>query len=265
MHPQVNGTNGWKIRETSTLIHSPSNVDPSPNQKHYPHLHRLHRSPYIPLNSIAPRIENFCVNSKNDGSLNLPEKKSDPSEVTASVIPPQSSLQSLKERRRYLEAESSVLEIERDSIEAPPDGSTNTEIPVTDPLMTKISTTKRRRVRGPKSWEYLLRLLRDPSTNPTLIRWENEQEGIFRLVKPDAIALRWGKRTGKHCTDMLSYENFARGLRYHYVTGALSAVSERCFVYKFGPKAENALKYSDCSGDVVASEIMSSLPVTEVI
>ena len=119
---------------------------------------------------------------------------------------------------------------------------TNHQVLSNDPLLTKISTTKRKRVRGPKSWEYLLRLLRDPSTNPSLIRWENEKEGIFRLVKPDAIAVRWGKRTGKHFTDMLSYENFARGLRYHYVTGALSAVSERCFVYKFGPKAEKALK-----------------------
>jgi len=114
-----------------------------------------------------------------------------------------------------------------------------------DPLLTKITTTKRKRVRGPKSWEYLLRLLRDPTTNPSLIRWENEKEGIFRLVKPDAIALRWGKRTGKHFTDMLSYENFARGLRYHYVTKALSAVSERCFVYKFGPKAAPLLTSVD--------------------
>uniref|UniRef100_A0A2P2I309 Flocculation protein FLO11-like n=2 Tax=Hirondellea gigas TaxID=1518452 RepID=A0A2P2I309_9CRUS len=126
---------------------------------------------------------------------------------------------------------------------------------VIDPLLTKISTTKRRRVRGPKSWEYLLRLLRDPSTNPSLIRWENENEGIFRLVKPDAIALRWGKRTGKHFTDMLTYENFARGLRYHYVTGALSAVSERCFVYKFGPKAGIAL---DCT----ATDVSNAASVT---
>lgn len=122
-----------------------------------------------------------------------------------------------------------------------------------DPLLTKISTTKRRRVRGPKSWEYLLRLLRDPSTNPSLIRWENESEGIFRLVKPDAIALRWGKRTGKHFTEMLSYENFARGLRYHYATGALTAVSERCFVYKFGPKAQNAIRKCDDVTDQVGS------------
>ncbi|XP_018012607.1 flocculation protein FLO11, partial [Hyalella azteca] len=143
---------------------------------------------------------------------------------------------------RPLEVDESRAEFSENSGSSP-EGVTN------DPLLTKISSTKRRRVRGPRSWEYLLRLLRDPSTNPSLIRWENESEGIFRLVKPDAIALRWGKRTGKHFTEMLSYENFARGLRYHYVTGALSAVSERCFVYKFGPKAEHALQYPERISD----------------
>ena len=111
-----------------------------------------------------------------------------------------------------------------------------------DPLLQKIPTNKRKRVRGPKCWEFLLRLLMDPLSNPSLIRWENKDNGIFRLVKPTVVAQRWGKRTGKHSNESLTYDNFARGLRYHYATGALKAVSEKSFVYKFGPKAENALK-----------------------
>lgn len=110
-----------------------------------------------------------------------------------------------------------------------------------DPFLGKILTNRKRRMRGPKSWEYLVRLLRDPSTNPSLIRWENEMKGVFRLVQPAVIAQRWGRRTGKHASECLSYENFARGLRYHYATGALEPVSERSFVYKFGPKAQLAL------------------------
>ncbi|MPC75161.1 ETS ous factor [Portunus trituberculatus] len=114
-----------------------------------------------------------------------------------------------------------------------------------DPFLGKILTNRKRRLRGPKSWEYLVRLLRDPSTNPSLIRWENEAKGVFRLVQPAAIAQRWGRRTGKHASECLSYENFARGLRYHYATGALEPVSERSFVYKFGPKAHLALGDGD--------------------
>lgn len=113
-----------------------------------------------------------------------------------------------------------------------------------DPFLGKIVTNRKKRLRGPKSWEFLVRLLKDPTTNPKLIRWESENDGIFRLVEPSTIAQRWGRRTGKHASECLTYENFARGLRYHYATGALKPVSEKSFVYKFGPKALKLLH--DC-------------------
>lgn len=116
----------------------------------------------------------------------------------------------------------------------------------------------------------MIRLLMDKRYNPELIRWEDEAEKTFRLVRPDIIAQMWGKRANKRC---LSYNNFARGLRwapwsiwhidrfalYHYVccsasrhipfltrtlllryqytTGALKPVPEKQLVYKCGPKA----------------------------
>ncbi|XP_063612608.1 ETS homologous factor-like [Penaeus indicus] len=100
--------------------------------------------------------------------------------------------------------------------------------------LEKISTKSRKKVRGPKNWEFMLRLLMDKRYNPELIRWENEAEKTFRLVRPDIIAQMWGKRANKHC---LSYNNFARGLRYQYTTGALKPVPERQLVYQCGPKA----------------------------
>ncbi|XP_047489750.1 ETS-related transcription factor Elf-5-like isoform X3 [Penaeus chinensis] len=93
--------------------------------------------------------------------------------------------------------------------------------------------------RGPKSWEFLVRLLADSRTNPSVIRWEDEVDATFRLTQPDSIARMWGARSGK---PSLSYVNFARGLRYHYNTGALEAVSERQLVYRCGPKALQYLK-----------------------
>lgn len=112
-------------------------------------------------------------------------------------------------------------------------------------------------MRGPKSWEYLVRLLKDPTTNPNLIRWESESKFVFRLVQPAVIAQRWGRRTGKHASECLSYENFARGLRYHYATGALQPVSERSFVYKFGPKALHTLGED---GEFVVPEDVPAVP-----
>ncbi|KAK8723639.1 hypothetical protein OTU49_011476 [Cherax quadricarinatus] len=125
--------------------------------------------------------------------------------------------------------------------------SRETEKDDKDPFFGKILTNRKKRLRGPKSWEYLVRLLKDPTTNPFLIRWENEASGVFRLVQPSIIAQRWGRRTGRHAGETLSYENFARGLRYHYATGALLPVSERSFVYRFGPKALKVLKECNMS------------------
>ncbi|XP_068212329.1 transcriptional regulator ERG-like [Palaemon carinicauda] len=106
-------------------------------------------------------------------------------------------------------------------------------------VFKKIPTNTRRKERGPKSWEFLIRLLADKRTNPSLIRWEDEPTATFRLTQPKIIAQMWGARAGK---THLSYVNFARGLRYHYNTGALIAVSERQLVYRCGPKALQYLR-----------------------
>ncbi|XP_064083399.1 uncharacterized protein LOC135199360 [Macrobrachium nipponense] len=113
-------------------------------------------------------------------------------------------------------------------------------------VFKKIPTNTRRKERGPKSWEFLVRLLADKRTNPSVIRWEDEATATFRLTQPKIIAQMWGGRADK---PSLSYVNFARGLRYHYNTGALEPVSERQLVYRCGPKA---LKY--------LQELKSELP-----
>ncbi|KAB7498417.1 DNA-binding protein D-ETS-4 [Armadillidium nasatum] len=64
-----------------------------------------------------------------------------------------------------------------------------------DCMLKKITTGKRgNRVRHPQSWEFLVRLLMNPKTNPSLIKWEDKKNGIFRLVQKEEIAKLWGKR-----------------------------------------------------------------------
>ncbi|CAL4112444.1 unnamed protein product, partial [Meganyctiphanes norvegica] len=88
--------------------------------------------------------------------------------------------------------------------------------------------------REPKNWEFLIRLLVNPLANPKIIRWEDKEQATFRLVHPEVITQLWNARSTK---PNVTYKNFARGLRYHYTTGALVSVSERQFVYGCGPKA----------------------------
>ncbi|XP_063607332.1 uncharacterized protein LOC134781937 isoform X2 [Penaeus indicus] len=102
-----------------------------------------------------------------------------------------------------------------------------------DTYLNRISTNRRRH-RGPKSWEFLMRLLADERTNPSVIKWEDQSAATFRLIQPHYIAKLWGKRSGR---PELTYNNFARALRYHYKKGQLVKVSERQLVYGCGPDA----------------------------
>ncbi|CAL4124891.1 unnamed protein product, partial [Meganyctiphanes norvegica] len=105
----------------------------------------------------------------------------------------------------------------------------------------KVAVSSKRLERKPKNWEFLIRLLADHRANPKLIRWEDEAKGTFLLVKPQIITDLWNSKTKK---TKISYHNFARGLRYHYKTGALFNVGDRQLVYGCGPKAVEFLRKS---------------------
>ncbi|XP_037790866.1 ETS homologous factor-like [Penaeus monodon] len=146
----------------------------------------------------------------------------------------------------YVMEECNMIKSEESCSEYSDDGSIDVPCPSPEPLcvpsgdvLGKIRTKSRKRERGPKNWEFMIRLLVDKKYNPELIRWEDQTEKTFRLVKPVVIAQMWGQRANK---PNLSYDNFARGLRYQYTTGALKPVPERQLVYKCGPKALKFLK-----------------------
>jgi len=111
--------------------------------------------------------------------------------------------------------------------------------PVDDTLKLRVKVNRRNRERGLKCWEYLLVLLNDPKTNPSLICWKDREQGIFQLVKPHEIAKRWGTRICRYQKKKLTYDHFSRSLRYHYQKKTLEAVSEQNFMYKFGPRASS--------------------------
>ncbi|KAK4287351.1 hypothetical protein Pmani_039573 [Petrolisthes manimaculis] len=99
--------------------------------------------------------------------------------------------------------------------------------------LSPIWSQQRRRARGPICWEFLVRLLSNTLTNPSLVMWEDEDSGTFRLVKADTIARLWGIRVGR---PNLSKNNFARALRHHYGSTLINN-PERQMVYGLGQKA----------------------------
>ncbi|KAK3867725.1 hypothetical protein Pcinc_026834 [Petrolisthes cinctipes] len=99
--------------------------------------------------------------------------------------------------------------------------------------LSPIWSQQRRRARGPICWEFLVRLLANSLTNPSLVMWEDEESGTFRLVQADTIARLWGIRVGR---PNLSKNNFARALRHHYGSTLVNN-PERQMVYGLGQKA----------------------------
>ena len=67
------------------------------------------------------------------------------------------------------------------------------------------STTTAASVGKAKITHWLLKVLRSPEHNPSVMRWEDEERGIFRVVDQAELGRMWG--IAKNNPDM-DYEKF---------------------------------------------------------
>uniref|UniRef100_A0A0K0DNX3 ETS domain-containing protein n=1 Tax=Angiostrongylus cantonensis TaxID=6313 RepID=A0A0K0DNX3_ANGCA len=93
--------------------------------------------------------------------------------------------------------------------------------------------------KGNKLWEFIRDALKDPITCPSIVRWEDPIEGVFRIVESEKLARLWGER--KNNTKM-TYEKLSRAMRTYYEKQILVPVPKtglypKKLVYKFGPGA----------------------------
>ncbi|KAG8438324.1 hypothetical protein GDO86_008852, partial [Hymenochirus boettgeri] len=88
-------------------------------------------------------------------------------------------------------------------------------------------------VHGSHLWEFLRDILLSPEANRGILEWEDKEQGIFRVVKSEALAQMWGR---KKRNDKMTYEKLSRALRHYYKSGILERIDRR-LVYKFGKKA----------------------------
>ncbi|KAL0273270.1 UNVERIFIED_CONTAM: hypothetical protein PYX00_005981 [Menopon gallinae] len=59
-------------------------------------------------------------------------------------------------------------------------------------------------------WEFIRDLLLDPQHCPSVICWENYDDGVFRFVKSEKVAKIWGDRKGN---EKMNYEKLSRAMR----------------------------------------------------
>merc|ERR1712018_342608 len=80
--------------------------------------------------------------------------------------------------------------------------------------------------------QWIVKLLRDPETNPSVIMWEDEPEGKFRVINSTAFAQLWAKEKKNPA---MNYEKLSRAMRYYYRNKAIEMVKGERLTYKFGP------------------------------
>lgn len=74
---------------------------------------------------------------------------------------------------------------------------------------------------------FLAECIKDPVYNPAIIKWLNEEEGVFLLVKPNEIARMWGERKGN---SRMNYPSMSRGIRL-----ATNQILQKCCGLVVGP------------------------------
>jgi len=79
---------------------------------------------------------------------------------------------------------------------------------------------------------WIVSLLRSPETNPSVITWEDEPNGKFRVTDSARYAELWGEV--KQNPNM-NYEKLSRAMRYYYKNKEISMVANERLTYAFGP------------------------------
>merc|ERR1712142_383142 len=85
-----------------------------------------------------------------------------------------------------------------------------------------------------KLWEFVRDLLHIEKYNPSVIRWENVDEGEFRIVDSVMVSQLWAAVRGNK---RMNFEKLSRAMRYYYKYKIFEIAPNKRLVYKFGPRA----------------------------
>ena len=64
--------------------------------------------------------------------------------------------------------------------------------------------------KGNHLWEFIRDLLLSPDFNPDVIRWEDQENGVFRIVNSKKVSELWGQ---KKSNPQMNYEKLSRAMR----------------------------------------------------
>ena len=109
-----------------------------------------------------------------------------------------------------------ALLVQRQLLQQPP--STSHVPPPPPPPVTSTTNIdmkpapriRKQHCKGNKLWEFIRDALKDPLTCPSTVRWEDPQQGVFRIVESEKLAKLWGDRKNN---PKMTYEKLSRAMR----------------------------------------------------
>lgn len=116
--------------------------------------------------------------------------------------------------------------------------------------------------KGNKLWEFIRDALKNPDTNPSIVRWEDHMTGVFRIVDSEKLARLWGQKKNNQ---RMTYEKLSRAMRTYYEKQILEPVPKtglypKKLVYKFGPSAHDWR----CTNEAAVFSVFERPTATEV-
>lgn len=89
------------------------------------------------------------------------------------------------------------------------------------------------RVRPPRLIEFLIRLLENPHYS-SYASYTNRALGIFEIHQTDKVAALWKQVKARQSNPNMTYDNFARAIRWYYKQGIMVKTNTR-HTFQFSP------------------------------
>jgi hypothetical protein len=125
-----------------------------------------------------------------------------------------------------------------DKLEDDVDCGTSPGIPAQDipthPNEWLVTDRISRRLRPPRLYEFLYLLLQKPSY-ASYASYKDKSQGIFRVHEPEKIAELWQQIKSRQSNQKMTYDNFARAIRWYYKNDIMKKTNTR-YTFQFSSR-----------------------------
>ncbi len=136
------------------------------------------------------------------------------------------------------EPDSSVSPIENVSHDIP-----------TDPKEWLVIDRTSKRRRAPRLYEFLIILLQKPHY-VSYASYKDQSLGIFEVHQPEKVADLWQQVKNRQSNQNMTYDKFARAIRWYYKTGIMKKTNAR-YTFQFSQKTLEAVTMDENNNIII--------------